>query len=129
MSSLLAKANILPDNEYNVADIFGAVKNALNKNPSINCIRDKKTRATYLSEIRICFNKQLELCDCDGVVETLSNEIITNCETDKPIGYPSKLPPALLERVNGERERERYSFNWRHPFVNFFKLVNLLKLL
>lgn len=128
MSSVLAKAKIVPDKEYNVADIYEAVKSSLNKNPGVYCVRDKKTHAEFLSEIRICFNKQLELVDCNGIVESVSKEIITNCGTSTPVSYPSKLPNYLIERVNGERERER-SWNWRHPFVNFFKLVNLFKLL
>lgn len=117
----------MPDNSYNVSDISDAVKRALSKNPSINCVKDRETHETYLSEIRICFSKNLELVDCDGVVETLSDEIITNCDTTKPVSYLSKLPNFLLDRVN--KERERPAFNWRHPFVNFFKLIQFCKLL
>lgn len=132
MSSLLAKANIKPDQEYNVADIYNAVQNALNKKPVISCVVDKKTHTSFLSEIRICFNKQLELVDCDGVVESVSKEMITDCAISKPVSYPSKLPNYILEHIHGERERERErerEWNWRHPFLNVFKLVNLLKLL
>lgn len=128
MSSLLPKANIVPDQEYHVADIYNAVKKLLNKNPAIHCVVDRETHESYLSEIRICFDKGLKLVDCDGVVKSINKEMNTNCATTKPISYPSKLPHYLLKHIQNEREQER-DWNWRHPVVNIFKLVNLLKFL
>lgn len=80
IAAILAKSNIIPDNEksYKLSDINAAVKRVLNKNPSINCYR--ATNEQYLNEIRLCFNRQMELIDCDGMAST-------NC-LNKPIYYP-----------------------------------------
>lgn len=123
MSPLLAKSGVLPDKNFNVLQINQAIKNQLKKNPSIHCIKDRETGDTYLSEIRICFSKQLELVDCDGVVKTFEENALTNCPTDTQINYPSVLPTYLLDRITPETP----PFNWRTPLVNFYKLIQLVK--
>lgn len=86
MAKLLAKNNIIPGNQYSPLDIQKAIKSELNKNPSIRCVTGKETGEIYLKEIYICFNKQLELVDCEGSKN--NDNIITNCFT-KLISYPS----------------------------------------
>lgn len=128
MSSLLSKAGILPDQNTTVIRIHKAIKAALNYNPSIHCIREKHTGDVYLSEIRICFSKQLELTDCDGVVKSLitilypGGSVITNCDISAQIKYPSVLPKYLISRTD-----ESSSTNWKFPLVNFYKLIQLIK--
>lgn len=123
MAPLLARSGVLPDENHNVMEIQEAIKNTLNKNPSIHCIKDRETGDTYLSEIRICFSKQLELVDCDGVVRTFEENVLTNCPADTQIHYPSVLPAYLLDRITPETP----PFNWRTPLVNFYKLIQLIK--
>jgi len=38
-------------------------------------------------EIRICFDKTLQLVDCDGI-----SSFPTNCNKHEPIIYPSNIP-------------------------------------
>jgi hypothetical protein len=55
----------------------------------------QKTKQTYLFEIRICFDKNLTLTDCDGIKGPSDpiTGIKTNCPLQKTIIYPSILPP------------------------------------
>lgn len=124
MSSILQKNGILPDQGHNVLSIYQAVFKQLKKNPSIHCIRDKHSGDLYLSEIRICFNKSLNLVDCDGVVGNAGiaidipyGKIITNCDLNKEIIYPSVVPPT---KIATEKK-------WQFPFVNVYKLLELIK--
>lgn len=89
MNTILARSNIVPDNEksYQLLDIHTAVKRVLNKNPSINCYIDRTSNEQYLNEVRLCFNLQLELIDCDGIDRRTSKDnVSTNC-LNKPINY------------------------------------------
>ncbi|XP_037035650.1 ribonuclease Oy-like [Bradysia coprophila] len=89
MTSILAKSNIIPDNEkaYKLLDVHTAIKSVLNRNPSINCYIDTKTGEQFLSEVRICFDRQLSIVDCDGMNRrTNRDNINTNCQ-NKPINY------------------------------------------
>lgn len=138
MNGLLSKASMEPGNQYNVNEFHDAIKNALNVNPVIECVKEKQyNREQYLSEIRICFNKQLELVDCDGVVGALpelsehlysysypnSDNIITSCNRNQPIHYPSKLPQHIIARSKDETIKPV----WRFPWVNLYKLVQIIK--
>ncbi|CAG9785796.1 unnamed protein product [Diatraea saccharalis] len=100
MSVVLAQAGIVPDNdkEYKLIDIYNAVKNKLKVNPSIQCrIEDGRT---FLVEIRICFDKKLNLTSCDGIKHRKLNRqvpIITNCDSTSGILYPhNEKPPNKL---------------------------------
>lgn len=131
MSSVLQKANILPDTSLNIVDLHQGITSTLNRNPSIHCIRDTKTGVTYLSEIRICFSKSLDLIDCDGIMtppfKTYVNgsNIITNCHVDTSIIYPSVMPPRFINR-NEPTPAIPSSF-WNLPFVNIYKLIQIIK--
>lgn len=126
MNGLLAKSNILPGAMYNVTDFYNAIKQTLNINPSIHCVNEHGG-GQYLSELKICFNKQLELIDCDGksmkYITEYDNGVITNCNVTKPIQYPSTLPEYLLKNT----ERESQNSIWRFPWVNLYKLIQLIK--
>lgn len=120
ISMILGNSNIHPDSENTVINIHNALKKFLNYNPSIHCLYDRKKDISYLSEIRICFNKTLELIDCDGVlgdaqiaIDYPGGKVITNCHISKPVKYPSIVPPLLKN-------------SWKFPFVNFYKLLNFI---
>lgn len=121
MSRILDASDIHPDSNNTVSAINNAIVKALGKNPSIHCLYDGKHGISYLSEIRICFNKSLELIDCDGVKQgdavTIGypgGTITTNCHIDRVVHYPSLLPPLQRKR------------DWKFPLVNVYKLLQFL---
>lgn len=62
VANILAKGGVLPGvNSYDISFIYTVIKNALNKEPSIQCVTDKKTKESYINEIRICFDKNFDL--------------------------------------------------------------------
>ncbi|XP_072754756.1 ribonuclease Oy-like [Anoplolepis gracilipes] len=87
MIDVLAKANILPGNSYTVDNMLTGIEKVLDKRGQIMCVKDKKTGDSYVSEIRICFDKELQLTDCDGIYE-----FPTNCDISQEIIYPSYVP-------------------------------------
>ncbi|XP_069689442.1 ribonuclease Oy isoform X2 [Periplaneta americana] len=95
MSNILSKSGIEPKNQsYTPQNIWDAVYKTLGKIPAVQCIVDPKTKDVYLFEIRICFDKNLTLTDCDGIKESAipAIGIKTNCPLNKTIIYPSALP-------------------------------------
>ena len=74
---------------------------------------------TYLSEIRLCFLKDLSLTDCTARhvaanIRSFSKSpfrsmSLTNCPVNRLISYPGNMPPDLLKRskVLGSRSRKR----------------------
>lgn len=128
MNGLLSKANINPGTKYNVIDIHNAVKSVLNTSPSIHCVREKNDHGEqYLSEIKICFNKQLELIDCNGIrlkdQQYFNDNIISSCDPNHEVHYPSTLPQYLLEKS----DRGPAKTVWQFPWVNIFKLIRIIK--
>ncbi|KAM3963651.1 ribonuclease X25 [Aphomia sociella] len=89
MLNVLKSANIVPtiDKEYAITDINNAVVEKLGVRPSIQCnIVDGKSQ---IFEIRICFNKSLDLVSCDGIKYFSGyNSILTNCDPSKNVYYP-----------------------------------------
>ncbi|XP_068142957.1 ribonuclease T2 [Drosophila tropicalis] len=125
MSRILDLSDIHPDSNNTVVAINNAIVKVLHKQPSIHCLFDGKHEISYLSEIRICFNKSLELIDCDGVkmgdarpIHYPSGSVITNCHIGSPVHYPSLLPPLL--------RKENNSKTWKFPLVNVYKLLQFL---
>lgn len=122
MSAILAMGNILPDSEHTVVNIHQAVVAGLNTNPFIRCIKDKNQ--SFLSEIRICFNKTLSLVNCDGVAGVGQvtvdgvGKINTNCDASSVILYPSVVPAARINKSKSE---------WQFPYVNVYKLLEMIK--
>ncbi|XP_055913589.1 ribonuclease Oy [Eupeodes corollae] len=125
MSDVLEKSGIYPDSNNTVISLHTAVVKALGKNPSIHCLYDNKKDVSYLSEIRVCFDKKLQLVDCDRIrfgqvsIDYPGGKVNTNCHVSKPIFYPSNVPPT--EKLNRRRKD-----SWKFPFVNAYKLVQFL---
>lgn len=130
MSSVLDKFGIKSGNNYTIIDIHHAIITVLNRNPSIHCVKEKETNKLFLSEIRICFTKKLELIDCDGVVENRypiyyrGGNVITNCDLNRAIEYPSVVPKYLLDRTPS---RSPSQSAWQFPLVNIYKLIQLIQ--
>jgi ribonuclease T2 len=74
----------------------------------------QKTKETYLFEIRICFDKNLTLTDCDGIKgpSDPATGIKTNCPLNKTIVYPGILPPedGKSPYTNTSPVHEQYSW-------------------
>lgn len=126
MSSILKQADILPDSENSVITIQQGVTKVLKVQPVIHCVYDRLTDYNYLSEIRICFNKSLELIDCTGVIgdyaiEYPGGKVITNCDIGKQIRYPSVVPPTRFHDQSSTKDGIDITL------VNIFKLIQLVK--
>lgn len=108
MKYVLAKGGVVPNKSqgYKAEDIFYAVKSVLKKNPTVECVFDKKTSSLFINEIRICFDKNLTLIDCDGIRDPKTHfpgQIITNCDPAKTILYPDIVPtPPILPNCEVE---------------------------
>ncbi|XP_014474868.1 PREDICTED: ribonuclease Oy [Dinoponera quadriceps] len=87
MIDVLKKANIEPGEKYMINDLLRAVQKILKKRAQVICTKNKKTGELYVNEIRICFDKTLQLVDCDGVYN-----FPTNCDKSELIMYPSSVP-------------------------------------
>lgn len=128
MSSILAAGQIMPDQTHQLVDIHRTVVDKLQKQPSIHCIRDRKTSQEYLSEIRICFDKQLQLVDCDNVMfiseysyrQNFTDGINSNCGRSNPIYYPNVVP---VERLPERTQKT----TWQFPIVELYKILDMLK--
>ncbi|KAM7357632.1 ribonuclease X25 [Cochliomyia hominivorax] len=123
LANILGSAGIHPDSNNTVVALNAALVNGLGKNPSIHCLYDSKNDVSYLEEIRICFNKTLDLTDCDGVklgdavsVSYPGGTVNTNCHISKPVHYPSLVP-------NRQRANEK---KWKFPIVNIYKLLQFI---
>lgn len=124
MQSILTKAKILPNKTqgYTAEQIYMAVKSVLNKNPAVECVSDHKAGISLINEIRICFNKSLELVDCDGIrdpnIHVEGTKIITSCSLSKPVIYPSVVP----ERPMAD-EIYKYDTPW---LLNTYRFLQFL---
>lgn len=120
ISNILDASGIHPDSNNTVIALNNALVRGLGKNPSIHCIYNGKHDISYLSEIRICFDKSLELIDCDGTklgvmaIRYPGGIVNTNCHISDPVHYPSLVPP--LQRKS----------EWKFPLVNVYKLLQFL---
>ncbi|XP_032599151.1 ribonuclease Oy [Drosophila grimshawi] len=121
ISDVLDAAGIHPDSDNTIIVLNNALVRGLGKNPSIHCLYDRKHSISYLSEIRICFNKSLELIDCDGVklvdvvaIKYPGGTVNTNCHVGSPVHYPSLVPPVQRKE------------DWKLSLVNVYKLLQFL---
>ncbi|KAK9507350.1 hypothetical protein O3M35_007226 [Rhynocoris fuscipes] len=102
VTAMLEASGIIPGNSYNVSDVWTAVKKSVGTNPHLACFNDPETKSSYLLEVRICFNKSLELVDCDGTKfenkwyfrrsQSLGDANYTDCSLDTLVEYPAFVP-------------------------------------
>lgn len=93
MHTILSTEKIQPGKQFNAIDIHQAIKSRLNVNAEINCLNQNGVQ--YLFEIKLCFNKQLELSNCNR--KPNADGVLTNCNSKKEIQYPSQLPKHLVD--------------------------------
>lgn len=123
LTEILSKSNILPgQGNYNLDEIIKSINSVTGSNPQIECIVDPKTKDSLISEIRICFDKSLQITNCN-----LTQVQLTNCNLKKPIKYLKELPGDVSEAKVDEyyvgsieelkKENEKL-FSW-YKTVNF----------
>lgn len=125
ISDMLGHYGIHPGSNNTVVNIHQAIVSTLDKNPSIHCIYDQKTNVSFLSEIRICFDRELNLIHCDGakldfksIKVSGDRTVNTNCHVSYPVYYPSAVPPVRTVRAPAK--------DWLKPVVNIYKLINFI---
>ncbi|KAL3269935.1 hypothetical protein HHI36_008992 [Cryptolaemus montrouzieri] len=91
LTTILADANIVPNaNNYTIDDFANSILQKLNVTPQIECLSRKQE--SFISEIRLCFNKSFDLISCTSVgVE------ISNCDKKKPIKYLKDIPGVMAK--------------------------------
>lgn len=136
ISQLLSETYVKPglDVSYKLEEIHEALSRSIDNNFAIVCKIDKKTKRQYLFEIRICFDKELKLHSCDGIVmsdiydqdPSPKDKIITNCKKDMDIMYPNQSW-LMQKRWAKQIEERRYKDSWIKHVVNSYKLVRILQ--
>lgn len=132
MSNILQESNIVPSNDkgYKLLDIRNAIYNKLGIHPAIEC--RKEDGKNWLVEVRICFDKNLGLHDCDGIkgsgmqhyifTQDMGVRVLTNCDLSQDIMYPhfgTQLPPWVKKRILSEPPKRLY--------VQLYKLTSWLQ--
>lgn len=136
ITKLLMSTSIKPglDVTYRIEEIHAALKSSLNDNFAIICQRDKKSTREYLFEIRICFDKDLNLHSCEGIVTgedeedpDPDDEIITNCKKDQEIAYPSSAWLMQRQWMKRVEEQKVVDNSWMKNVVEGYKFVRFLQ--
>lgn len=97
ISSWLEAAGVVPGESYDIATVWKAVVAGANgARPHIDC--DHMEGEHFISEIKICYNKNLTRVNCDGIakpreqdsIEGVDAPFMGTCPHHKKFVYPSK---------------------------------------
>ncbi|XP_055639295.1 ribonuclease Oy [Toxorhynchites rutilus septentrionalis] len=145
MADVLTEGGITPGGNYTVIGIHKVLIDRLQKDVAIECYHDSETKQQFLNEIRVCFSKELELTDCDGIlfkdvaIDYSAGKIITNCYLNKSVMYPATVPMSrfdkthmspfdlhkkFLDEYNRKKSKDSKTMKL---LVNIYKLIQLLK--
>lgn len=102
---ILLSTSIMPSSSgYTIDKIYNSIRNVINHNPIMQCVVDKNTKESLLSEIQICLDRSFNVIDCDPVKGLFENviqagNVLTDCSLKKVVVYPSHtlLTPGLTE--------------------------------
>lgn len=84
----------------------------------------QNTGQMYIIEVRICFDKSLNIADCNGIKGTRggrnfwSSSVITNCPLGTPVLYPSTVPSPNRKLLLPERD---------HEIVTIYKIIQFME--
>ncbi|KAG5866222.1 hypothetical protein JTB14_033438 [Gonioctena quinquepunctata] len=95
LADILEQSRITPRSTgYTPEQIFDAVKFYTKVDPIVQCVTDRISKDSMISEIRICFNKTFELIDCDHTnpINKMKGSILSNCNLKKPVMYLATVP-------------------------------------
>lgn len=122
ITGILESSKIVPNSDgYTLGDIYNAIKTVLKVNPDIQCTTDK-AKFSLLSEIRICFDKNLELIDCVSSIEH-SDNILGNCNANKAIMYYSNFTMLVADDFDAFVEPD---FSTESSLLNVYNLIKFL---
>lgn len=136
LARILSRGGIVPSTTgYDVSFIYNVLKNSLNKEPMIQCVTDRKTKESYISEIRICLNKTLEVIDCSpsNPIHRIRYGLNTNCNQKKPVKYIASLTPedTILDysdpgyiELQQHYERQQH-YVWLYNFLRILLWITL----
>lgn len=135
MSTLLSKNQIVPNPQgYKINEIYNVVKNAMGKNPIIQCVVDEN-KQSLISEIQICFNKNLDLIDCNVTAPLNASQILTDCSLKKDVVYLDKVPnnstnELEIDEFFGEHEpsidRCIENYYLEHQLLKVYRVIKFL---
>lgn len=117
---ILAKEKILPGQQFDAIDVHQAIKRQLNVNAIINCLKEEQNGDQYLFEVKLCFDKKLELSHC--LRKPNADGVITNCNPKKKIQYPVNLPAYLI----GDSANESTVWRFIIHFISIILIVVLV---
>nr|XP_022918100.1 ribonuclease Oy [Onthophagus taurus] len=112
VGEILKRKGIVPNNTgYTIQEINDVLTQELNTTVIIQCVVQAHTKISLISEIRMCFDKSLNLIGCD--FDTLkylftdnmmynyeSSGIFTNCNLKKPVMYLDSIPRELQDKYD-----------------------------
>lgn len=136
VTKLLQDTYIKPgiDVSYKLDEIHSAINRSIGNNFAVICEKDHQTKQQMLFEVRMCFDKELNLHNCDGIVvkdEVLranyKDEIITNCKRDVEIFYPSQSWISKKEWLRKMKENMPQERTWSYHIENIYKFIKLLQ--
>lgn len=118
MKNILLNASIVPSqNPYNINDTYNSIHKQIR--PVMNCVTEKGTKRSLLSEIQLCFNKSLNLIDC-GVLTPNKTGILSDCSLKKPLYYYDKIP------VHKTINTLSYYKAYYNKLVNLYEILTML---
>ncbi|KAK4875894.1 hypothetical protein RN001_012316 [Aquatica leii] len=130
MKSILLKYNIIPSlNGYEVENIFNSIKNVLNHDPVVQCVVDKESKETLISEIQICFDRSFNLIDCDPVEKNFRKDgILTDCSLKKKVFYPNKVLSLLNAETFDSDKKSSFDelLETRNYWISIYKTIKFL---
>jgi len=93
----LAAAGITPsmDNRYTTKEVWDAVVEGAGTRPHIDC--EKINGEVYIKEVKVCYSKQLERVDCDGIKSSgEAAAMMGTCLRWPSFLYPSSAVPTKM---------------------------------
>lgn len=130
LSDILAQSKIVPNTDgYTVEQIYNAVKSYTKKNLMVQCVVDRKTKESMISEIRICFNKSLNVIDCDPSNPGNKNglQAMTNCNLKNPIMYFAEVPMnGISYEMDYVDDAFKQHFEQQMYYMSIYRLLRFL---
>lgn len=122
ITGILASSKVIPSaNGYTLGDVNTAIKTVLKVNPDIQCSVDK-AKLSLLNEIRICFDKNLQLIDCGKSIH-FADDVLGNCNAKKPVMYYNSVNALVIDEFYGFTKAD---LSWDDSLLNVYNLIKFL---
>ncbi|KAJ8913605.1 hypothetical protein NQ315_013427 [Exocentrus adspersus] len=129
LSDILTQSKVIPGTEgYTIDQIYNAVKLSTQSTPIIQCTVDRKTKESMISEIQICFNKSLEVVDCDQFQTDNENKlgILTDCSLKKPVMYFAEIPNGVSYEMDYVDSAFKQHLDEHIYYLSIYRLLRFL---